>query len=72
MVVDVGGLGEIVEVVEIRTRRKVECERNRRVLALPGAEVVKGFGASDCRCVAHLAHFAERPTAGSFTRLVGA
>lgn len=53
---------EIVEVVTVRTRRRIECQRNRKVLALPGAQVVvKGFGASDCRCVAHLVHFPERP-----------
>ena len=53
---------EIVEVVTVRTRRRIECARSRRVLSLPGAQVVvKGFGASDCRCEAHLVHFPERP-----------
>ena len=52
----------ILEVVTVPTRRRVECARNRKVLALPGAEVVvKGFGSSDCRCAAHLAHFPRRP-----------
>ena len=47
---------ELLEVVAIPGRRKIECERNRRVLSLPEAQVVApGFGASDCRCVAHLA-----------------
>lgn len=53
---------EIVKVVEIPTRRRVECARNRRVLRLPGAQVpAPRFGASDCRCVSHLVYFARRP-----------
>jgi Uri superfamily endonuclease len=53
----------IVEVVEVPTRRRVECALNRRVLKIEGARVVaRGFGASDCRCEAHLAYFgAVRP-----------
>ncbi len=39
-----------------------ECELNARTLAMPGASIpVKGFGSSDCRCVAHLVHFAHEP-----------
>lgn len=53
---------ELVDVVAVPTNQKVECERNRWVLSLPGADVpVKGFGASDCRCRAHIVHFGERP-----------
>jgi sugar fermentation stimulation protein A len=53
----------IVEVVEVPTRRRMECALNRRVLEMAGARVVvSGFGASDCRCEAHLAYFgAVRP-----------
>ena len=54
---------ELVEVVPIATRRKTECARSRRILSLPGAEVVAPrFGSSDCRCPAHLVYFgAGRP-----------
>jgi len=53
---------ELVEVAAVPTSETVECERNRWVLSLSGASVpVKGFGASDCRCRTHLAHFGERP-----------
>lgn len=40
-----------------RTRRRVECVLNREVLTQPGVQVIaKGFGASDCRCQAHLVY----------------
>lgn len=39
-----------------------ECELARTVLALPGAVApVARFGASDCRCLAHLVYFPQRP-----------
>ena len=39
-----------------------ECALNRRVASLRGAEaVVPRFGSSDCRCRAHLHHFAQMP-----------
>ncbi len=51
---------EIVAAVEVLTRRRVECARNRRVLATAGARVIaRGFGASDCQCETHLAYFGE-------------
>jgi sugar fermentation stimulation protein A len=54
----------VVEVVAIPTRERIECARNQAVLSLPGASVVAPrFGASDCRCAAHLAHFSEAPAA---------
>lgn len=40
-----------------RTRRRVECLLNRAVLKQPGAQVLaNNFGASDCRCQAHLVY----------------
>ncbi|RMH34227.1 MAG: GIY-YIG nuclease family protein [Nitrospirae bacterium] len=40
-----------------------ECQRHQDVMQLPGAHIiVLGFGSSDCRCLAHLAHFAQRPS----------
>ncbi|GBC84444.1 hypothetical protein HRbin11_00872 [bacterium HR11] len=39
------------------TRRRLECEWNRRVLRQPGARVVAPrLGARDCRCPAHLVY----------------
>ncbi|MBI3980077.1 MAG: GIY-YIG nuclease family protein [Chloroflexi bacterium] len=39
-----------------------ECGLAGAVLALPGAGIpAPRFGASDCRCPAHLAHFPSRP-----------
>ena len=53
---------ELIEAFAIPAQRRCECERNRRVLSLPGAEiVVSGFGSSDCRCPAHLVYFRLRP-----------
>ena len=52
---------EVVEVVTVPTRRRIECARNRRLLSLPGARVVvPGFGSSDCRCPSHLVYLASR------------
>jgi Uri superfamily endonuclease len=39
------------------TTERLECTRNAEALALPGARViVPRFGASDCRCAAHLVY----------------
>ena len=39
-----------------------ECRTNAVVRRMPGATCpVKGFGASDCRCVAHLVAFPSEP-----------
>ncbi len=41
-----------------------------RLLALPGATIpILRFGASDCRCAAHLIHFPERPILVDFQML---
>ena len=41
---------------------RLECAWADVILALPGAATpAPGFGASDCRCATHLAHFAHRP-----------
>ena len=40
-----------------------ECRTNRRVHQMPnGAFPFKGFGSSDCRCVAHLVAFPSEPS----------
>jgi Uri superfamily endonuclease len=52
-----------VRIVEVVRSRKAECVLNR---ATPGAVVVPGFGASDCRagCGAHLKHVGDRSPRG--------
>jgi len=56
----------VVDVMVVPTTEPTECARNREVLALPEASViVPRFGASDCRCSAHLVYFGEaRPGLG--------
>jgi Uri superfamily endonuclease len=45
------------------TEERLECEWSRRALSLPQARViVRGFGSSDCRCVAHLVYLEETPS----------
>ncbi|MCC7492788.1 MAG: GIY-YIG nuclease family protein [Fimbriimonadaceae bacterium] len=38
-----------------------ECGLHQALLRAGGSEPVRGFGSSDCRCGAHLAHFTARP-----------
>lgn len=41
---------------------KEECKLAAAVLSMGGASIpVRGFGSSDCKCVAHLAHFQHEP-----------
>ncbi|MBI2321473.1 MAG: GIY-YIG nuclease family protein [Chloroflexi bacterium] len=48
--------------------RRQECELAAALAALPGASLpVLGFGASDCRCRAHLVYFAAQPDLGMLT-----
>ena len=52
--------------------RKRECVWAQALTSLPGASIpVPGFGASDCRCPAHVVHFAASPDAAAFARAVG-
>lgn len=52
--------------------RKRECAWTKALSGLPGASIpVPRFGASDCRCPAHLIHFASRPPFDGFARAVG-
>jgi Uri superfamily endonuclease len=42
---------------------RLECAWAAAIRALPGAQTpVRGFGASDCRCPAHLVFLPERPS----------
>lgn len=47
------------------TTARLECEYNRRIMNLPDAQIiVPRFGASDCKCDAHLVYFPNRPVLG--------
>ena len=49
-----------------------ECVWARALARLPGASLpIPGFGASDCRCPAHLVHFAAVPDRETFAHTVG-
>jgi Uri superfamily endonuclease len=52
---------------------RLECAWAQRLAGLPGARlVVPGFGASDCRCAAHLVHVAALPADEWFAQALGA
>jgi Uri superfamily endonuclease len=52
--------------------RKRECAWAQTLAGLPGAFIpASRFGASDCRCPAHLIHFARPPDVATFARTVG-
>ena len=56
------GLASVEEIWLWRWTEGAECRTNARIQALAGAIVPwKGFGSSDCACVAHLTLFAARP-----------
>ena len=47
---------------EVQSGHRHECSWAEAIQELPASRVqVTGFGASDCRCGAHLLHFAHRP-----------
>jgi Uri superfamily endonuclease len=55
------------------SEERLECAWARRLAGLPGARVVvPGFGASDCRCVAHLVHVMALPADEWFAQTLGA
>jgi len=52
----------VIDVITYPTKERLECQFNQKVLSLPGCKIpIPGFGSSDCNCIAHLAHFYERP-----------
>jgi Uri superfamily endonuclease len=54
--------GRVETIWQIPSPARLECAWAAAIRALPGAETpVPGFGASDCRCSAHLVHFSDRP-----------
>ncbi|MBI5956302.1 MAG: GIY-YIG nuclease family protein [Chloroflexi bacterium] len=55
--------GQVVETWCVASGERQECAWAQAALGAPGARMaIKGFGASDCRCPAHLVHFRCRPT----------
>jgi len=62
----------VVEVWAASGTMRRECDWARAAMRLPRAGiVVPRFGASDCRCAAHLVSFAEPPDWSAFVFLVG-
>lgn len=56
---------KIIDVVFYITTERLECECNRQIMNLPDAQIiVPKFGASDCKCDAHLVYFPNRPVLG--------
>lgn len=56
----------------VEGRNRKECIWATALGALPGASIpALGFGASDCRCPAHLFHFPTAPSRAAFAQAVG-
>lgn len=52
--------------------QKRECAWAQKLLEFPDASIIAPhFGASDCKCPAHLIHFTELPDLAAFRRAVG-
>ncbi|MCC7369304.1 MAG: GIY-YIG nuclease family protein [Chloroflexi bacterium] len=55
--------GRLIAVAARLGPERVECQVAALVASWPGARrPIARFGASDCRCPAHLAHFTQRPS----------
>jgi Uri superfamily endonuclease len=60
---------ELVEIWWAVENKRKECIWASALRAIPGARVpVVNFGASDCRCLAHLVYLQQRPEFGHFSR----
>lgn len=56
---------KIIDVAFYITTARLECEYNRRIMNLPDARIIAPrFGASDCKCAAHLVYFPNMPVLG--------
>lgn len=56
-----------------RSEEPLECDWARALARLPDARtIVPGFGASDCRCAAHLVHVLALPADEWFAQILGA
>lgn len=62
----------IVQVWTFESATRRECDWARTAMRLPGARIIAGrFGASDCRCAAHLIGFTTAPDWAAFALLTG-
>jgi Uri superfamily endonuclease len=60
---------DLVEIWWAVENKRKECVWASALRAIPGARVpVPNFGASDCRCLAHLVYFQQRPAFAHFSR----
>ena len=68
----VTALCQPLEVWYVLSRERLECRWSQAARALPDARIpVPGFGASDCRCTAHLVHFFSPPSWTLFRDALG-
>jgi Uri superfamily endonuclease len=64
---------QLVEVWSVASADRLECKWGQVARRLPGAQVpVRGFGSSDCRCLAHLIYFRARPSRQRFEQALQA
>lgn len=60
---------DLVEVWSTEDKKRKECIWASALRAIPGARAsVPNFGASDCRCLAHLVYFQQQPDFAHFSR----
>lgn len=60
---------ELAEMWWAVDNKRRECIWASALRSIPGARVpVPNFGASDCRCLTHLIHFAQQPVFAHFSR----
>jgi Uri superfamily endonuclease len=58
----------LTEIWTVVSERHLECAWARSAMGLAGAQIIAPrFGASDCRCSAHLVHFPRPPEAAQIT-----
>jgi len=50
----------ITDVIAYLTNKDLECQLNKRIMAIPDCIPIRGFGSSDCKCISHLAHFKRK------------
>ena len=60
---------DLVEVWSTEDKKRKECIWASALRAIPGGRVsIPNFGASDCRCLAHLVYFQQQPDFAHFSR----
>ena len=64
---------QLIEVWSVVSEERLECKWGEVARRLSGAQVpVRGFGSSDCRCLAHLIYFSARPDREQFEQALQA